>query len=260
MKWCPRFFLVSLICLWSAVCGVAYAATFERASYELAGNTDYEQARHIYTNYGILLEDEAGFLTTYAKEYSIDYLYYTLELFSGDYLKGLSSAYRSIGKVLTICVLAAERQSGSTTAMLGQFDVDAAAIYLYFYDNGETGVHGVRPGVIGHELGHVTYYAFIEVFNSIHGAFVEYNDGYAYAGDDWLSAWDTGLHSGTFAEPYSMKNYGEDIATIFESLVCGAGSLWDDEAPLYYKAVLLRDTLNECLPDSRAGIFQRFES
>jgi hypothetical protein len=167
----------------------------------------------IWSKYGVVLEDNHGFLSGSYGSYRMNEIEVTLRLFSPWFIKALSDIYAGYNADLII------RVEGYNDYASGMVEWCGDLIITLFYDSNPTSGRFKRS-TLAHEMGHAVHFVIEEFIGSLQSerGMEVLNGSFPYVGSRYSSEWDDFLHSTTFAYAYGMYNFYEDWATIFEVL------------------------------------------
>lgn len=157
--------------------------------------------------YGVTIGVEDGF---YPKEVLLNMLDKIYSRFPEGLIKEITSYYKSKGINTTISFTYKQTDLG------GSFTDNGNGVVINYYPNSIADKFG--EWVIAHEMGHYVH----KYINSVYGytkfknEWTSLNNGFVY-NNDYVNQW-TDKHADYFVRNYSLKNYSEDFATVFEDI------------------------------------------
>ncbi|MCL2031536.1 MAG: type III secretion system effector protein [Oscillospiraceae bacterium] len=205
--------------------------------------------------YSITLTDGNGYLSGPEGRGMMEEIDRGLALFSPAFIQTLASAYADYGARF---ILQLDRPSREE---YGYIEWDGDLTISLRYDR-DPEYNGITASVLAHELGHAVHYIVEEAIGEQRsereiGAF---NGRFSYAGNRYARVWNASTHGTTFAYDYSLYDYYEDVATIFELLVREPGEMRarlsdPRNKPLRDKTEYIRDMTYRHISPECAAVF-----
>ena len=161
----------------------------------------------IEDKYGLVVKTEEGFWPVENLMQMTDTIY---EHFPKGLIQEMTAYYKKKGRNVVLNFKYVETNLG------GSFSDQGTHIYLNFYPNPIGDKFG--EWTIAHETGHLVHKYINDRYgyNKFKDGWLVFNQGIPYQ-SNWLGALKEGYEE-IFVRDYSMQNYSEDVATLFELL------------------------------------------